>query len=72
MGSDVRLGGGVPTEAAAGASGRGEEAVSVAVGGHHPGLVDGEPVLHTVTVRLEAKIRELGEIFPAKWQAPHA
>ena len=55
---DVRLGGGVATEVAAGASARGEEAVTVAMGGHHPGLVDGEPVLHPVAICLEAEIRE--------------
>ena len=63
---DVRLGGGVPAEVAAGAPGRGEVAVAVPVGGHHPGLVDGEPVLHTVTVCPEAKICEPREIVPAE------
>ena len=63
---DVRLGGGVAAEVAAGAPGGGEVAVAVPVGGHHPGLVDGEPVLHTVTVCPKAKICEPREIVPAK------
>ena len=62
---DVGLGGGVPAEAASGAPAGGEEAVAVAVGGHHPGLVDGEPVLHPVAVRLEAEVGEVGEVRPA-------
>jgi hypothetical protein len=37
------------------------------VGGHHPGLVDGEPVLHAITVCLKAKICEPREIVPAEW-----
>lgn len=54
MAGDVRLGGGIAAKLATGASGRGEEGVSVAMASHHPGLIDGEPILHLITVCLKA------------------
>lgn len=66
MAGDVRFGGRIPTEPATSASARGKEAVTVAVRGHHPGLIDGKPVLHPVTVCLKAEVCKGCKITPAK------
>lgn len=66
MSCDVRLGGGIPTGLAAGASARGEEAVTVAMICHHPRFVNGKPVLHLMTICLEAEVCKSHKISPAK------